>query len=43
MALLFKMLKVRVADIQTRKGTCYHKTFEKSREIRKIKFRMQTV
>ena len=52
MTLLFKtqmslvtfslMLKVKVPDIQMRKDTWYHKTFEKHRKIRKIKIHMWT-
>ena len=50
MTLLFKMLrtlvtfsltsilKLRVPDIHTWKGTCHHKTFEKCWKFRKIKF-----
>ena len=37
------MLKVRVPDIQTQKGTWYHKTFEKRGKIRKTKILMSTV
>ena len=37
---LLLMLKVRVSDIQTQKGTCYRKTFKKRQKIRKIKIHM---